>query len=155
MFASNNRLVKLENENKILNGKLRNAEESEVESIDIIQILENTLKNREHDVERLNGEIMDLKNEKQKLKSDCEIKDRAKDVLDSDEDMPSTSKCGQCDYESDGESDGESEMKTHLESHHELRCNICDFTCFDKSDLVKSKRVLAVRCFNNSFVLGS
>ena len=95
--ASNKRLVKLENENKILNGKLRNAEESEVESIDIIEILENTLKNREHDVERLNGEIMDLKNEKEKLKSDCEIKDRAKDVLDSDEDIPTTSKCGQCD----------------------------------------------------------
>ena len=52
-------------------------------------------------------------------------------MLESDEDIPSTSKCGQCDQESDGES----EMKTHLESHHELRCNICDFTCFDKSDL--------------------
>ena len=72
--ASNKRLVKLENENKILNGKLRNAEESEVESIDIIEILENTLKNHEHDVERLNGEIMDLKNENQIVRLRIELK---------------------------------------------------------------------------------
>ena len=60
--GSNKRLVKLENENKILNGKLRSSEESDIESTDIIEILENTLTNRVHDIERLNGEIKDLKN---------------------------------------------------------------------------------------------
>lgn len=129
--GNNERLVKLANENKVLTDKLKNVEDSKNESNDNIQILEHTLRNREYDVERLKNYIEDLKTENQKLKSDGEIKDMAKDVLESDcedrietlerrptdEDIPSTSKCGKCDYESDGESD----MKVHMESHHELR----------------------------------
>ena len=57
---------------------------------------------------------MDLKNKNQVLKCDYELKEKAKDVLESDEDIPSTSKCGKCDNESDDEGD----LKMHMDSHH-------------------------------------
>jgi hypothetical protein len=129
--GSNDKLVKLANENKILNARLKNAEECNIESTDTIEILESNLRNREHDVEKLKAQNKDLENENQKIRLAFESKDRAKDILDSDEDTPSTSKCGKCDYESDGESD----MRVHMESHHETRCSICDYKCLNKLGL--------------------
>ena len=38
-----------------------------------------------------------------------------------DEDLPSTSKCGQCDYASDSEN----EIKEHFEITHDNTCTIC------------------------------
>ena len=126
--GGNDKFVKIANENKTLNDKLKNSDERNIESNDIIVILESTLKNREDDVERMKIEIVDLKCENQKIKFDYELKEKANDVLESDEDRPSTSKCGKCDYESDDEVD----LKMHMDSHHETRCNICDHKCLNK-----------------------
>jgi hypothetical protein len=44
------------------------------------------------------------------------------------EDVPSTSKCGRCDYESDDEGD----LRAHLESDHEegiFKCETCGLVC--------------------------
>ena len=38
-----------------------------------------------------------------------------------DDDLPSTSNCGNCDYKSDEES----EMKLHIESNHSFKCKTC------------------------------
>ena len=40
-----------------------------------------------------------------------------------DEDKPSTSKCGKCEYESEDESD----IEMHMKSSHEFNCNLCNF----------------------------
>ena len=47
---------------------------------------------------------------------------------DEDEDLPSTSKCGQCDYESDSEH----EIKEHILINHERICNPCDLSSSSK-----------------------
>lgn len=41
----------------------------------------------------------------------------------TDEDKPSTSKCGKCEYESEDESD----IEMHMKSSHEFNCNLCNF----------------------------
>ena len=53
---------------------------------------------------------------------------RVEASVNTDEDLPSTSKCGKCDYESESETD----MESHFETNHELTCNTCDFTCCSK-----------------------
>ena len=80
----------------------------EISKLRETEILESTLKNCEY--------------ENQIVKSNYELQEKAKDVLESDEEIPSTSKCGKCDYASDDECD----LKLHMESHHEIFCNICD-----------------------------
>ena len=56
---------------------------------------------------------------------------KLKDVLESDEDILSTSKCEKCDYASDNKCD----LKMHMESLHEIWCNICDDKCLNKFGL--------------------
>ena len=48
-----------------------------------------------------------------------------------DEDIPSTSKCGQCEYESDEESD----LQEHIKENHESLCKICGIACDGNSNL--------------------
>lgn len=48
--------------------------------------------------------------------------------IQCEEDLPSTSKCGECKYESDEES----EMKIHMESNHDYKCNTCEISCISK-----------------------
>ena len=135
--VDNDKLVKVSNENKTLKDKLKKLEESRNECIDNVHILEHTLQNRLSEIQRLNQKIEDLEN--QKVEPECNNcqnatnKNSEKHSISehADEDMPSTSKCGKCDYESDEESD----IKTHIESAHKFRCDLCDFQADLKDDL--------------------
>ena len=49
----------------------------------------------------------------------------------SDENLPSTSKCGTCDYKSDGDDD----MRVDMKSKHEVQCNLCRYVCDNEEDL--------------------
>ena len=47
-----------------------------------------------------------------------------KDTNDEDDCQPSTSKCGKCEYESDGEND----LLMHIKSNHDITCDVCALT---------------------------
>ena len=52
------------------------------------------------------------------------VESEANESKSGDEDLPSKSKCGQCDYESDSEND----IKEHMQVNHEMICDQCDLT---------------------------
>ena len=49
----------------------------------------------------------------------------------SDEDKPSTSKCGKCEYESEDESD----IEMHMKSTHDFNCDLCSLQTDTKNKL--------------------
>ena len=67
--------------------------------------------------------------------------------------MPSNSKCGQCEYESDGESD----MMKHMLSKHALKCEECDFNSDNTHEMENHmKKLHSIQCnFCNETFVGS
>ena len=51
--------------------------------------------------------------------------------MHDDENMPSSSKCGKCDYESEDDSD----LNTHMKSDHGIRCDLCSYVEENELDL--------------------
>ena len=69
--------------------------------------------------------VLELENKVKKLSCDqCEHVFETKDNLDNPNDIPTTSKCGSCDFESDDEKD----VKIHTKTTHDLVCKICELT---------------------------
>ena len=52
-------------------------------------------------------------------------------VEHEEEDLPTTSKCGTCEYKSDDEND----LKTHIKSNHVIKCDLCSFEGESKYDM--------------------
>ena len=50
---------------------------------------------------------------------------------ETDGDVPTTSKCGDCDYDSQDESD----MKKHMQSIHDCKCKLCNIVFINESFL--------------------
>ena len=116
--------------------------EKEIHSLsDKNVILENTLSNKVEEIETLKEEINCARNLSEHLEETNEkYDDTAKHKMDfqnhdppdhREEDTPSTSKCGICDYGSDEEY----EMKMHMKSSHEFACMECEYISNKKSDL--------------------
>ena len=67
----------------------------------------------------------------------CDVNIRKKSDLKkhidecSDENLPSTSKCGTCDYQSDDDDD----MRVHMKSKHDVLCKLCKYVCANEEDL--------------------
>ena len=101
------------------------------ESEESVLMLENIVKTRDLEILNLNQEMRNVE-----ATNNCQNvtdKNSEKHAISEhvDEVMPSTSKCGKCDYESDEESD----IKTHIESAHKFRCDLCDFQADFNGDL--------------------
>ena len=125
------------NKVKILEKKLTKANDDLNEASDNIIMLENTLVNKRSEIERLREKL-------EQISECCEVcgdasKSRTKLDLHSpdhiDESVPSTSKCGMCDFESDDDSD----MLSHKTSDH---TNLANFNCINCKNEFQSKRKL-------------
>ena len=60
-------------------------------------------------------------------------RNKGKDKTHQDETVPSTSKCGSCDFESDDEKN----INMHVKSKHEFSCEICELT-FQSEEKLKT-----------------
>ena len=83
----------------------------------------------------------------QNKKKDIEIHE---DLTTSDKNLPSTSKCGTCDYTSDNETD----LEVHKEKHisicdvFEFLCSKCDYETNDKKDMNPNIRYILAKYAN-------
>ena len=113
-------IIMLENvvktqELKILN--LKQEVEDRLELEENVSLLENTIKGRDQ-------EVYDLKQELKKI-------EEAESVNFTDENQPSTSKCGTCEYESDDEND----LRMHIKAKHKFQCDLCSYVSEKEEDL--------------------
>ena len=116
-----------------------------------IMMLENVLETRDLKIHELEEEIQKHE-ETSNINCVCdmctkginpqkELKDPSSSIT-SDENLPSTSKCGTCEYESDNEND----VIKHKETNHEctnfdFSCDSCDFNAETEDDLEKHKQL--------------
>ena len=104
-------LSKLKLANEKLENKLKESEEN-------CMMLENVVNSKEKQISELESKV---------TKISCENCERnfgtTKDLTDPN-DIPSTSKCGLCEYESENEND----MNIHVKTEHDLLCKVCDLT---------------------------
>jgi uncharacterized protein (UPF0335 family) len=138
---------------------------------DMVDILESTIKNKDHELDKIKKELESLQGSEEiyRFKYNCDLcsfmcnlepnfgkhmKEEHENNLNSndeenqnDEDVPSTSKCGQCDYESEGESD----LEKHVEVSHAqiIECKICNLVC--KSEEKLENHMCRVTIRNPSF----
>ena len=150
-----NKFLKVSDANTKLKDKMKSLETEmrdlktdlkKVKSISVIkdmakEVLESDFKDSEKKIIELKQVIQSNEDEIKKLNASvlnycgkCEEEVRKVNVPESkhsDEDKPTTSKCGECLYESDEESD----MKLHIKTNHEFTCNICGFAFQTQMDL--------------------
>ena len=115
------------NKVQILEKKLSKTKDDLLEASDNMIILESTLENKRLEIERLR-EKLEHKSESCAVCGDASKSSTKLDLHSPDhidESVPSTSKCGMCDFESDDDSD----MLTHKTSDHtnpvNINCNNC------------------------------
>ena len=119
-------LKKLNVANAVLGDKHKDSEET-------ILMMENVLAKEKQKVSDLETKRLDslkyvCENCENPVVSKTSLQVHASDL--NDENLPSTSKCGTCDYESDDETD----FQNHMSSNHineelqifEIKCDICD-----------------------------
>ena len=98
----------------------------------IKEVLDSDLRDLENKFKELKKEHETCNLEKNINCSECDKKCESVSSFENhktDEDVPSTSKCGKCDYESDSESD----LNLHLGS---TESDICDYTgCLPGTDI--------------------
>ena len=111
----NNRLKKAIAENLKLKNKFGNKDKVVEKHLTTIKELTENVMILENTVVSRNSEIINLKEEIESIER-VNMSDNHKD-----DDLPSTSNCGNCDYKSDEES----EMKLHIESNHSFKCKTC------------------------------
>ena len=117
--------------NKALEQRLLGTQNNLREATDSIFVLENTLENKESEIQILKNKL-----EKESLtdnsceKCDVTTKTNKESELHipihTDESAPSTSKCGICKYESDDEIEMEVHANTNHENHGDFECKKCD-----------------------------
>ena len=101
-------------------------------------MLENVVSNRDMEVNLL-GEKLDSfeASASPEATTSCKVCAKETDSLASimNADVPTTSKCDECDYHSQDESD----MKKHVQSSHECKCKVCSI--FFSTELLLSEHV--------------
>ena len=114
--------------------KFKDLENVNNENEENIIMLENKLASRDQKVYELQEEIKTIEETAPiTFKAVCDkcenvantekrLKEHGK-VNHSDEDIPSTSKCGKCEYNSEDEDD----LSQHMEAMHLINCDMCDF----------------------------
>ena len=86
------------------------------ESEENFMMLENVVNSKEKEISELESKVTNISCD------NCKINfGTTKDVADHN-DIPSTSKCGSCGYES------ENVINMHIKSEHDLLCKVCDLT---------------------------
>ena len=125
-FLKKERMLKEEiksfaNENKRLSSSV---EKLKMEKLKISKDLEGTKVMLDYAVETCDERIYTLEKELKGIQGEVMEKSSDKDVEQVDDNMPSTSKCGKCDYTSDDES----ELKVHQNSNHHPNVDLfeCD-----------------------------
>ena len=144
--------IMLENVVKARDIEIMSLRNSHIDLEESVTLLENALKCRDQ-------RVYDLKEELKKNKEDVTS------LSYSDDDIPTTSKCGTCEYESDSEN----ELKRHIKAKHEdlkkhvcsphgkmnsvndkgYKCDVCDLTL--KTTGKVKKHICIVKVENPSY----
>ena len=114
---------------KAIEQKLFKTQDKLMEASENILILEATLENKEFENNSLRNKLISETERSNTCEnSDARTKTKTESEVhishNTDDSVPSTSKCGECDYESDDEID----MKFHAKSKHngDFKCTVCD-----------------------------
>ena len=118
------------NKTEKLEKKLYKCQQNLKEATDTVVILENTLENKVSEIESLQIKL--------KTREKCETNEEVEKEMQKhdseehlEESLPSTSKCGTCNYDSADEND----LKIHMKSNHVIMCDLCSFEAKNKSDI--------------------
>ena len=140
---SDNQIYALEN-------KVSKTQKDLKEATDNALIYEHTLKNKELEINLLNSKLSSVSNCENCEKNASVVKDikAHMDPNHSEEDVPSTSKCGTCEYESDDEKDMRKYIfATHVDVPSIFNCGTCTYTSDCEIDLqihIDSSHTLSV-----------
>ena len=118
---------------KEVNSKLENSKKQSEENY---LMLENVVANHVQTICELENKVIKLSSKQSCDECENVLKTKSSSQeqefrLHEAENIPSTSKCGSCEYESDDEKD----MSQHITLKHKLSCDICDLTFKSESRL--------------------
>ena len=124
-------------------GKFKVLEKVNNETEEDILMLENKLASRDEQVYKLREEIKTMEDTVptsfsilcDKCENVASTEISLKEVDNSDDNVPSTSKCGKCEFDSGDEGD----LNQHIESVHVISCDLCDFKTDRDTEAEKHK----------------